>query len=128
MDKDVKMALRGRLAEIMVNIAPQIYRQHVIYKKGRQVIYVTLNKALYGILILALLFYERQGVDMKGKGFELNPYDLCVANKMIGGKQMTVYWNVEDLHLSHVEAKEVTSFMEQIEGIYGDLRITRCKA
>ena len=35
MDKDMKMALRGGLAELMVNIVPQIYRQNVINDKGR---------------------------------------------------------------------------------------------
>ena len=30
-DEDMKMVLCGRLAELMVNILPQIYRQHVIY-------------------------------------------------------------------------------------------------
>ena len=40
------MALYGRLSELMVKIAPQIYRQKVIYEKGRLVLYVTLNKAL----------------------------------------------------------------------------------
>ena len=66
------MALYGRLSELMVNIAPQIYRQKVIYEKGRLVLYVTLNKALYGCLVLALLLYERIVSDMRGKGFELN--------------------------------------------------------
>ena len=32
-EKDVKIALLGRLAELMVNIVPKIYRQNVIYKK-----------------------------------------------------------------------------------------------
>ena len=50
MDEDVKMALRGRLAELMVNIAPQIYTHFVIYEKGRPVLYVNLKEALYGCL------------------------------------------------------------------------------
>ena len=33
MDEEVKMALRGTLAGLLVNIAPQIYRDHVIYEK-----------------------------------------------------------------------------------------------
>ena len=47
MDEDVKMALSGRLEELVVNIAPQIYRNHRIYEKGRPVLYVNLTKALY---------------------------------------------------------------------------------
>ena len=46
----------------------------MIYEKGRPVVYITLNKALYGCLRLALLFYEQLVADMRGIGFELNPY------------------------------------------------------
>ena len=108
----MKMALRGRLSELMVNISPQIYRQHAIYEKGSSVLYVNLKKALYGYLILASVFYERIVADMRGKGIELNLYGPCVSNKTIKGKQMTVYWHVEYLKVSHVDPKEVTNFME----------------
>ena len=47
MDKNVKMALIGRLAELVVEIALKIYRQHVIYEKLRPVLYVTINKTRY---------------------------------------------------------------------------------
>ena len=73
MDEDRKMALLGRLEELMVKIAPQIYRHHVIYEKGMTVLYITLKKYLYDYLRLALLFYEKLVADMRGKGFELNP-------------------------------------------------------
>ena len=38
MYKDMKMAICVRLVELTVNISPQIYRQHVIYKYGRPVL------------------------------------------------------------------------------------------
>ena len=56
-DKDVKMALHGSLAELMVNIATQIYRHNVIYEETRPFLCVNLNKELYGCLISAFLFY-----------------------------------------------------------------------
>ena len=121
------MALCGRLAEPMVKILPQIYRQHVIYKKVRPVLYVTLNKLLYVYLRSTLLFYKQLVTYMRGKGFELNLYDPCVSNKMIRGNQMTVFWHVENLKFSHVNLKEVTNFMEWLEGIYGELSTTRDK-
>ena len=34
-------------------------------------------------------------------GFKLNPYDRCVANKEINGKQCTIIWYVDDLKISH---------------------------
>ena len=53
-------------------------------------LYVTLKEALYGCLILALLFYDRTVADIRGKGFDLNPYNPCVTNKMIGCNHMSV--------------------------------------
>ena len=81
MDEDVKMALSGRLEELMVNISPQIYIHHVIYERVRPVLNVTLKKAFYNCLRLVLGFYKQIESDMKGKGFELNPYNPCVTKK-----------------------------------------------
>ena len=52
-----------------------------------------------------MLLYAQLVANMRGKGFELNPYDPCVANKMIGGNKMTVYWYVENLKVSHGDPK-----------------------
>ena len=76
---------------------------------------------------LVFLFYEQFLSDRIGKGFELNPYDPCVMNKIIGGKQMKVFWHVGDLKVSHMDTKGFTNFMEWLEGVYGVLRITRVK-
>ena len=89
------------------------------------VLYVTLNKAIHGCLILALLLYEKIVADMRCKGFELDSYGPWVANKMIGGKKMIIFWNVDNLKVLNVDSKEVTNFMEWLEGIYGGLSITR---
>jgi len=39
---------------------------------------------------------------LTGYGFEFNPYDPCVANKMINDSQMTIFFHVDDCQLSHV--------------------------
>ena len=48
----------------------------------------------------ALLFYEKLVGDLEAYGFRINPYDPCVANKVVGGKQLTLCWNVENLRIS----------------------------
>ena len=49
------------------------------------------------------------------------------GEKMIGGKKMTVFWNVDNLKVSHVDPKSVTNFMEWLERVYRELRITMGK-
>ena len=42
-------------------------------------LYVRLLKALYGLLQSALLFYRKLRSKLEDFGFEVNPYDPCVA-------------------------------------------------
>jgi len=44
-----------------------------------------MNKALYGLLQSASLFYKKLRKDLERYGFVINPYDPCVANAMING-------------------------------------------
>jgi hypothetical protein len=112
-DKDITMVLKGRLAELMVQVAPNLYRKYItVDKKGTAILYVKMQKALYGLLRSALLFYKKLLADLESDGFVLNPYDPCVANKVVDGKQMTVCWHVDDLKVSHPDPAQVTIFEE----------------
>ena len=85
-------------------------------------------KALYGRVKSALLlWYELFTGTLQGMGFELNPYDTCVANKMIDGKQCTTCWYLDDNKISHVDERVVTSIMEKIEERFGKMTVTRGK-
>jgi hypothetical protein len=87
------MLLKGRLAKLMVQVDPQLYPKFVIYDKNNQaLLYVKLSKAIHGLLKSALLFYKKFVKDLKNyeSPFTINPYDPCVANATINGKQMTI--------------------------------------
>ena len=111
-NEETLMLLKGRLAELMVQVDPKLYRKYITTsKKGEPMLYVTLSKALYGLLQSALLFYKKLRGELEAYGFEVNPYDPCVANKMVNGSQMTVTWHVDDLKVSHKDYDEVTKFL-----------------
>ena len=128
MDDKVVIKLRGKLAEIMVMMAPEIYTKYIVVEKGTPVLYVELLNALYGTLKAALLFYKKLVSDLKSIGFVVNPYDFCVANKMINGKQMTIVWHVDDLKISHVDSREVTKIINWFKSKYEDKNIGEMKA
>jgi hypothetical protein len=86
MGEVVYMCLRGKRCKLMVKTAPEIYRKYVFIENNKPVLYVKLQKALYGCLRSALLFYLKLLGDLEANGFVLNPYDPCVANKMVNGK------------------------------------------
>ena len=70
-----------------------------------------------------LLFYHKLRKELEDFGFEINPYDPCVANKVVNGPQMTVTWHVDDLKVSHNDYHEVTKFLMYSGDLYGN-RIT----
>ena len=90
---------------VMADLA--LYQRFVSYETGKPVLYVRLQKELYDCLKGALLFYEKLVGDLESYGFKINPYDSCMANKMIGGKQLTLCWHVDDLKISCVDVNEV---------------------
>ena len=51
-------------------------------------------------------------------GFVINPYNSCVANKMINGTQMAIRWHVDDSLISHVSQSEIMKVVQGIKDIY----------
>ena len=66
----------------------------------------------------ALLYYRRFVKDILAIGFELNPYDACVANKMVDGKQLTIVWHVDDIKVSHVSENTVKRMIRWLRKTY----------
>ncbi len=61
-----------------------------IDRNGNKILYIKLAKALYRMMKSALLLYRKLVTELKSQGFEINPYDPCVANAIVKGKQITV--------------------------------------
>jgi hypothetical protein len=121
LDEEVIMLLRGELAELMVTIDPVLYGPYMITTaRGEKLLYVKMLKAMYGLMRAALLFYLKLRSDLEEYGFVMNEYDPCVGNKMVGGKQMTVTWHVDDLKASHVDELELTKLVMFLGKKYGE--------
>ena len=73
---------KGEFFDIMCDINLD-YKACVRYEKGRKVLYLRVIRAIHGCIELALLWYKLYKSTLEKEGFELNPYDLCVANEMI---------------------------------------------
>ena len=106
-----------------MQVSPEIYHDFVSIENGKKVLYVRLQRALYGMLRSALLFYKKLRKDLESQGFVVNPYDPCVANKIVNGKQLTVVWHVDDLKLSHVDSKVIDQMIEWLKKKYEDKEI-----
>jgi hypothetical protein len=126
MDQFTLMKLTGEAVDIMVSV-DNSYADFVSHTNGKPVLYLQLKKALYGCVKSALLWYELFVNTLKDMGFELNPYDACVANKIIEGSQCSIVWYVDDNKISHVNPKVVSDIILKIEERFGKMTVTRGK-
>lgn len=129
MDELIHVKLEGELAKLLVKLDPT-YEQYMTKEWGKPVIYAKLTKALYGTVQAAMLFWENLTAFLKELGFEANPYNACVMNKEIKGKQCTIGWHVDNLKISHVDKDVVEEIVAAFSRRYGrkaELMIKRGK-
>ena len=69
--------------------------------------------------MIVLLYYKKFKKDIEGIGYKLNPYDMCVANKIVNEKQHTLTWHVDDIKASHLDPKVNDEFAAWAEQTYG---------
>ena len=98
--KLILMRLVGKFVDIMCEVNPE-YLKYVRHECGVKVLYLRVLRAIYGCLESALLWYNLYSTTLAKIGFELNPYDLCVANKIINGSQCTIAFYVDDNKIAH---------------------------
>jgi hypothetical protein len=105
-DEVLHVRLEGPLTQFLTKVDPKLYAKFMTKENGKDVMYVKLTKAaLYGTLQAAMLFWRDLTGYLTQHGFILNPYDNCVANKMIDGIQCTILWHVDDLKILHAKQK-----------------------
>ncbi len=51
-------------------------------------------------------------------GFVINPYDPCIANKIVDVHQSTLQWHVDNLMISHVDMSAINDFLQKLKVIY----------
>ena len=52
------------------------------------------------------------------QGFKLNPYDGCVANMIVKGKQITICFHVDDCNISHKSTNMVDATIKWLRAEY----------
>ena len=86
-DKDSNstiMKIQGVLVDILIKMDP-IYKDFAIIEGTQNILYIHNTRAIYGLLVSAILFYKKLVSNLTKYGFILNLYDPCVAKKMING-------------------------------------------
>ena len=119
MDELVHVRFDGIMAHMLIKCDPTKYDAMPTVERGKTVIYAALTKALYGTLRASLLFWRKLTAKLISWGYDINPYDWCVANKEIDGSQCTVVWHVDDLKVSHVSDEVLESQRKLLNDEFG---------
>ena len=109
----------------MCEVNPE-HTQNVIVENGEKVLYLEILRAIYGCIESAL-WYEIYSETLSKEGFIINPYDECVANKVINGEQCTILWYVDDNKITHKDPKVVTEVIDLMKTHSRDLSVIRGK-
>lgn len=118
MKREVLMRVEPSLARLLVSIDPTSY---TLESDGSLV--VLLNKALYGCLESAKLWFDNLTATLRGMGFRANGKDPCVMNIVRNGHQVTVCIYVDDVLCTSVASEDIDWVASVLKREYGELSV-----
>jgi hypothetical protein len=114
----VHMRLDKNMTGMMVKLSPQYAK----YMDARGCVVVRLDKALYGCVESAALWYENLRESLKKLGYTPNTIDTCVFNKRNEkGVQCTIAVHVDDLMITSTDSDMIESLAAGLVERYGDI-------
>jgi len=117
----VYMYLDSQIVNILRTISPSIIP--FIKKNGR--LMVRLNKALYGCVQSAKLWYDKLKKILLEIGFVKNKVDFCVFNRVKNNIRSTIAFHVDDLLITSSSNNEISDIIELIRARVGGLKVQR---
>jgi len=117
-DMELIVKMDGELAEAFV----ELNSDFELDENG--ILYLQCDKALYGHIEAARLFYDDLDDSLHRKmGFQQNQYDPCVYNKVIDRDRITIKTHVDDLKISAVKKENVEWTIDQLRTIYREITV-----
>ena len=110
----------GIMVDIICEIDPS-YQNKIIWCKDckKKFSYGRLIKAVYGILLRAIVFYNKISKYLIDQSFVQNEYDMFTLNKMVNGEQITVQFHVDDLKVSHKDQTVLEDVLRNLRSGFG---------
>ncbi len=109
----------GVVVDWLTKITLKVYTKYVSAdRKGAKTLLVECTNAIYGKMIVGLLYYHKFSKSLKCKNFIKNPYDPCLWNKVTKGKQCTICFHVDNCKISHVCLKVINDMIAWLRQEY----------
>ena len=123
-EHDVYMKLDPTLTMILSKIRPD----YESYADADGTMMVKLDKALYGCVESAKLWYDHLTDTLESNGYVRNKLDICVFNKYNSkGEQTTVVAHVDDLMITSVSNSSINELLDMLTDKYKEISVTTGK-
>ena len=86
----IVMKVKGVLVDWLIELDAAAYSTYVVMERGVKTLYLVLERAIYSMLVASMIWHRKFKKDLEGIGFKFNPFDPCVANRMVDGSQHTI--------------------------------------
>eukprot|EP00392_Amoebophrya_sp_AT5.2_P019502 g20358.t1 len=120
--EEVVMELEPFLTKLLSQVAPEVV-PFVDESTGK--LYFRLDKALYGCVQSAKLWFDTLTSYLRDLGFTHNEFDPCVMNKMIKGKQCTLVIFVDDILALAGRDQDIDWVVSKLKDRFGDVKCNR---
>jgi hypothetical protein len=115
-----------RLDRIMTTMLLKLREDYQPFVEPNGTLVVELDKALYGCVEAAALWYRHLRLTLLDGGFQENTVDPCVFNKQgKSGNQITIALHVDDLLVTCKQESEIEEFYSYLRSVYPETKITR---
>jgi hypothetical protein len=114
----IHMSLDKIMTEALCHIDPT-FKQFVRHDKTS---IVKLTRAIYGLLESAKLWNKDISSTLVNNGFQLNPHDDCVFNKMHNNNQISIAIHVDDLFITCKTVDGINYVRNILELKYGNIQ------
>ena len=118
--EEVIMELDRTLTEIISKYLPELKP----YESNGKLL-VRLDKALYGCVQSAKLWYELLTSELSEMGFKPNDIDPCVMNKFINGKQCTLVIYVDDILILSERNEDIEWVLQALQKRFDDVKVEK---
>lgn len=118
-EKEVLVVLDRLSTALLVQLDPT-YEKFI---NGNEEIIVRLNKALYGCLQAAKLWFKLLIAELMKLGYKQNEHDVCVLNKNVGDDQSTLMIHVDDIKILSKIPGEIDLVYNALVKAFGNVTI-----
>ena len=117
-----------KLDPTLTMILPKIRPDYESFAHVDGTMMVKLDKALYGCVESAKLWYDHLTATLEGNGYVRNKLDICVFNKYNSkGEQLTIVAHVDDLNITSGSNDSINKLFDMLRAVYKDISVTTGK-